>query len=92
MIDINLSQNDKRGYSKAVIDGIYACTKNYILCTDSDNQIKVYSLIENINNLPKEEVFLFGARTPRMGTVQMPGCNVTLLRILMGHTKSCNNS
>ena len=62
---INLSSEKKRGYSRAVLDGIKASNGTYILCTDSDNQIKVYSLIENINNLPKEEVFLFGARTPR---------------------------
>ena len=57
---INLSQNEKRGYSKAVIDGIYASTKNYILCTDSDNQIKVTSLIENIENFPNNKEFLMG--------------------------------
>ena len=62
---VNLSSEKKRGYSKAVLDGIKASKGNYILCTDSDNQIKVNSLIENINNLPKGEVFLFGARTPR---------------------------
>ena len=28
---INLSQINKRGYSLAVVDGIYASTKNYIL-------------------------------------------------------------
>ena len=54
---INLSQNDKRGYSKAVIDGIYASTKSYILCTDSDNQIKVTSLIENLENFPSNKDF-----------------------------------
>ena len=62
---VNLSSEKKRGYSKAVLDGIKASKGNYILCTDSDNQIKVNSLIENINNLPTGEVFLFGARTPR---------------------------
>ncbi len=62
---INLSQNDKRGYSKAVIDGIYASTKNYILCTDSDNQIKVTSLIENLNNFPSNKEFLMCYRNPR---------------------------
>ena len=62
---INLSQNDKRGYSRAVIDGIYACTKNYILCTDSDNQIKVNSLIENLENFPTNNEFLMGYRNPR---------------------------
>jgi glycosyltransferase involved in cell wall biosynthesis len=62
---INLSSEKKRGYSKAVLDGIKASKGDYILCTDSDNQIKVHSLIENIYNLPKNDVFLFGARTPR---------------------------
>ena len=62
---LNLSSEKKRGYSQAVLDGIKASKGDYILCTDSDNQIKVYSLIENINNLPKGDVFLFGARTPR---------------------------
>jgi glycosyltransferase involved in cell wall biosynthesis len=62
---INLSSEKKRGYSQAVLDGIKASNGTYILCTDSDNQIKVNSLIENINNLPTGEVFLFGARTPR---------------------------
>jgi glycosyltransferase involved in cell wall biosynthesis len=62
---INLSSEKKRGYSKAVLDGIKASKGDYILCTDSDNQIKVNSLIENINNLPKSDIFLFGARTPR---------------------------
>ena len=47
------------------MDGIKASKGNYILCTDSDNQIKVSSLIENINNLPNGDIFLFGARTPR---------------------------
>lgn len=62
---INLSSEKKRGYSKAVLDGIKASKGDYILCTDSDNQIKVNSLIENINNLPKSDIFLFGIRTPR---------------------------
>ena len=62
---INLSQNNKRGYSRAVVDGIYASTKNYILCTDSDNQIKVASLIENIENFPQKKEFLMGYRNPR---------------------------
>ena len=61
----NLSSEKKRGYSQAVLDGIKASKGNYILCTDSDNQIKVSSLIENINNLPNGDIFLFGARTPR---------------------------
>ena len=42
---INLSQDEKRYYTKAVVDGIYHSNKEYILCTDSDNQIKVESLI-----------------------------------------------
>ena len=62
---INLSQSNKRGYSKAIVDGIYASTKNYILCTDSDNQIKVSSLIENIENFPNHKEFLMGYRNPR---------------------------
>ena len=47
---INLSAKLKRGYSRAVLDGIRAATGDYILCTDSDNQIKVKSLIDNLNN------------------------------------------
>lgn len=62
---INLSLEKKRGYAKAVLDGIKGSNGNYILCTDSDNQIKVDSLLENLNNFPKDNVFLFGARTPR---------------------------
>ncbi len=62
---INLSSDKKRGYSKAVLDGIKASKGDYILCTDSDNQIKVNSLIENIDNLPKSDIFLIGKRTPR---------------------------
>ena len=61
----NLSQNEKRGYTKAVMDGIFASDGEYILCTDSDNQIKVKSLIENIKNLPKDNSFLIGFRNPR---------------------------
>lgn len=62
---INLSSDDKRGYTKAVLDGILASTGNYILCTDSDNQIKVKSLIDNIDNLPPKNHFLIGYRNPR---------------------------
>jgi glycosyltransferase involved in cell wall biosynthesis len=62
---INLSQKQKRGYSKAVVDGISHSKKNFILCTDSDNQIKVSSLIENLINLPNENEFLIGYRNPR---------------------------
>ncbi len=62
---INLSQIKKRGYSLAVLDGIYASTKKYVLCTDSDNQIKVDSLIQNLNNFPKNKEFLMGYRNPR---------------------------
>ncbi len=62
---INLSQNERRGYSKAVMEGIKNSTKNYILCTDSDGQIKVESLLENLINLPKENEFLIGYRNPR---------------------------
>mgnify|MGYP001212816103 CR=1 FL=1 len=62
---VNLSSKKKRGYSKAVLDGIKASNGKFILCTDSDNQIKVRSLIENIKNLPKKNIFLFGKRTPR---------------------------
>ena len=61
----NLSSENKRGYGKAVLDGIQASNGDYILCTDSDNQIKVNSLIENIKNLPVGNRFLFGSRTPR---------------------------
>ena len=62
----NLSQNNRRGYSKAVIDGIKAANGEYIVCTDSDNQIKVNSLIKNLHLLPmKEGVLLFGFRNPR---------------------------
>ena len=56
---VNLCKNEKRGYSKAVIDGIYASTKKYLLCTDSDNQIKK-TLIENINILPDYNEFIIG--------------------------------
>tara|TARA_B100001057_G_scaffold342201_1_gene343094 strand:+ start:175 stop:885 length:711 start_codon:yes stop_codon:yes gene_type:complete len=61
----NLSSYKKRGYSKAVLEGIKASNGKYILCTDSDNQIKVQSLIENINQLPGKDIFLFGNRSPR---------------------------
>jgi len=62
---VSLISEKKRGYSKAVLDGIKASNGNYILCTDSDNQIKAQSLIENINKLPEKNIFLFGKRTPR---------------------------
>lgn len=62
---INLSQNEKRGYSKAVVDGVTHSSKKFILCTDSDNQIKVDSLIENLKNFPTENQFLIGYRNPR---------------------------
>ena len=61
----NLSSKKKRGYSKAVLEGIKASNGKYVLCTDSDNQIKVQSLIENINQLPEKNLFLFGNRSPR---------------------------
>jgi len=61
----NLSSEKKRGYSKAVLEGIKASNGKYVLCTDSDNQIKVQSLIENINQLPEKNLFLFGNRSPR---------------------------
>ncbi len=62
---INLSSEKKRGYGRAVLEGIKASNGNFILCTDSDNQIKVQSLIENIDNLPLNNIFLFGKRSPR---------------------------
>ena len=61
----NLSQIKKRGYSKAVVDGIFAAEGDYILCTDSDNQVKVESLISNLKNLPEKNNFLIGYRNPR---------------------------
>ena len=61
----NLSRDKKRGYTMAVLDGIKAAEGDFILCTDSDNQIKVQSLIDNIENLPKENFFLIGFRNPR---------------------------
>ena len=62
---VNLSKNEKRGYSKAVIDGIYASRKQYLLCTDSDNQIKVDSLLESFDILPNYNEFIIGFRNPR---------------------------
>ena len=62
---INLSSDKIRGYGKAVLDGIIASTGDFILCTDSDNQIKVKSLIDNLKNFPVENHFLFGFRNPR---------------------------
>ena len=58
----NLSQDERRGYSKAVVDGIFSSKKKFILCTDSDNQIKVDSLIKNLNKMPTEDQFLIGFR------------------------------
>ena len=46
---INLSFEKKIGYSQAVLDGIKTSNEDYILCTDSDNQIKVYSLFDLLN-------------------------------------------
>ena len=46
---INLSFEKKIGYSQAVLDGIKASNEDYILCTDSDNQIKVNSLFDLLN-------------------------------------------
>ncbi len=62
---INLSSEKKRGYTKAVLDGIASSKGDYILCTDSDNQIKVKSLVDNIGKLPEENFFLVGYRNPR---------------------------
>ncbi len=62
---VNLSQDKKRGYSKAVIDGIFSSKKEFILCTDSDNQIRPDSLIDNLNKMPKKDEFLIGFRNPR---------------------------
>ena len=62
---VNLSQDQRRGYTRAVVDGIYGATKEHILCTDSDNQIRVESLIENIKIVLKKDEFLFGYRNPR---------------------------
>lgn len=62
---INLSTDKKRGYTRAVLDGVMASNGSYILCTDSDNQIKVKSFIDNINNLPLKNQFLIGYRNPR---------------------------
>lgn len=62
---VNLSKKEKRGYSKAVIDGIYASRKQYLLCTDSDNQIKVDSLLESFDILPNYNEFIIGFRNPR---------------------------
>lgn len=62
---INLSQDKRRGYAKAVVDGIRNSNKNFILCTDSDDQIKVEALIENLKNFPNENEFLIGYRNPR---------------------------
>lgn len=62
---VNLSSEKKRGYTKAVLDGISFSSGDYILCTDSDNQIKVKSLIDNIVNLPEDDSFIIGYRNPR---------------------------
>jgi glycosyltransferase involved in cell wall biosynthesis len=62
---INLSSKKKRGYTRAVLDGIASSNGDYILCTDSDNQIKVKSLVDNISKLPEENFFLIGCRNPR---------------------------
>ena len=66
---VNLSSEKKRGYTKAVLDGINSSNGDYILCTDSDNQIKVQSLIENIKNLPDDNNFLIGYRNPRKDSI-----------------------
>ena len=66
---VNLSSEKKRGYTKAVLDGINSSNGDYILCTDSDNQIKVQSLIENIKNLPDDQNFLIGYRNPRKDSI-----------------------
>lgn len=62
---LNLSSKKKRGYTRAVLDGIASSNGDYILCTDSDNQIKVKSLVDNISKLPEENFFLIGYRNPR---------------------------
>ena len=63
---VNLESKERRGYSKAVLDGIYHANNKYICCVDGDNQIRVESLIQNINNFPKEKEFLIGKRSPRV--------------------------
>jgi glycosyltransferase involved in cell wall biosynthesis len=62
---VNLSQNKRRGYTQAVLDGITSAKSDYILCTDSDNQIKIDSLISCLDKLPNENEFLIGYRSPR---------------------------
>ena len=57
---VNLSQNKRRGYTQAVLDGITSAKSDYILCTDSDNQIKIDSLISCLDKLPNENEFLIG--------------------------------
>ena len=62
---VNLSQEKRRGYAKAVVDGIRNSNKRFILCTDSDDQIKVDSLVDNLENFPHENQFLIGYCNPR---------------------------
>ena len=86
---INLSSEKKRGYTKAVLDGIYSSNGEYILCTDSDNQIKVSSLIENIKNFPNDNFFLIGYRNPRKDSLNriLYSKLFKILHILLFNTK-----
>ena len=59
------SVNYSRGYGQAIVDGIYSSKNEYILCVDSDGQIKPESLLLALSKFPLEEGFLIGKRTPR---------------------------
>ena len=65
-----MKSEEKRGYSKAVLDGIYHAKNKYICCIDGDNQIRVESLIQNIPNIPKVGEFVIGKRSPRVDSLK----------------------
>lgn len=65
-IQIN-SQTDRRGYGRAVIDGITSAKSMYILCIDSDGQCDPKDFINFWQNRDKSDV-LIGWRTSRQDT------------------------
>ena len=83
---INLGQDERRGYSKAVVDGIFSSKKKFILCTDSDNQIKVDSLIKNLNGKNIKEKKFYNFEIPIFWGGPLDGDKIFIL-----HSKDYKN-
>jgi dolichol-phosphate mannosyltransferase len=59
-----LSSPGRKGYSRAVIDGIRASKAEYVLCIDGDGQCDPQSLVEMVRRIDGYDVVL-GWRNPR---------------------------